>query len=414
MLLRNQGLQLGNRCGLYRVPLFPQDADQILGLFRVPQDLPDGGGNDLLQLFGGDSGGVAIVLPLFLGALVVVVTPAGCADRHGRLALAAKDLAAQGIVPHGGGPTALLAFVGSHTRLHCVKQIPVNDWRDGIFQPDGLVVLAVGVAGAIGGVEGLAIDQRADVFLVVQQVVQGVASEGSAPLGFDAVLVEPVNDLLVGAAGGVLLENSPDGGGFLRADNQLSFLDIVAQGRLAAGVLAVFGHVLHLFHDLLPGLQGPDLIKQRHAALGQKIGWVAEIAADHGLGDADHGHTHGGQLIPEGEPGRHLAEHPGLVVDYHGVRKANAQLGHHGIKLGPCVLHPADGLVGEHAQNGDAVLVAILGAFGHLHVDAVRVLVVGGVSGVDKRAVLSFHVAPPGVNVDTMNWLQFTTGYDML
>lgn len=331
------------------------------------------------------------MLPLFLGALVVVVTPAGGADGHGRLALSAKDLAAQGVVPHGGGPAALLAFVGAHPLLHCVKQISVDDRRDGVFQPDGLVAVSVGVAGAVRGVEGLAIDQGADIFFVVQQVVEGVAAEGTAPLGFDSIPVQAVNDLFVRAAGGVLLKNSPDGGGFLRADNQLPVLDTVAKGRLAAGVLAVACHVLHLFHDLLPGLQGPDLIKQRHAALGQKIGWVAEIAADHGLGDADNGHAHGDQLVTEGKPCRHFPEHPGLVVDHHGVRKAHAQLGHHGIKLGPGVLHAGHGLVCEHAQDGDAVLVAILGAFGHLHVDAVRVLVVGGVSGVDKRAVLTLH-----------------------
>ena len=226
----------------------------MLGLFRVPQELPDGGGDNLLQLFGGNSGGVTIVLPLFLGALVVVVTPAGGTDGHGRLALAAKYLAAQGVVAHGGGPTALLAFVGAHPRLHRVKQFPINDRRDGVFQPDGLVVISVGIAGAVGGVEGLPIDQRADVFLIVQQVVEGVAAEGTASLGFDAVPIEPVNDLLIGAAGGVLLKNSLYGGGFFRADNQFPVLDIVTQRRLAAGVLAVAGHVLHLFHYFLAGL----------------------------------------------------------------------------------------------------------------------------------------------------------------
>ena len=226
----------------------------MLGLFRVPQELPDGGGNDLLQLLGGYSGGVTIVLPLFLGALVVMVAPAGGADRHRRLALSAKDFAAQGVVPHGGGPTALLAFVGAHPLLHRVKQLPVDDRRDGVFQPDGLFVVAVGVAGAVRGVEGLAIDQRADIFLIVQQIVEGVASEGAAPLCFDAVPVQAVNDYLVGAAGGIFLKNSPDGGGFLRADHQFPVLDIVAKGWLSAGVLAVAGHVLHLFHDLLAGL----------------------------------------------------------------------------------------------------------------------------------------------------------------
>ena len=80
-------------------------------------------------------------------------------------------------------------LVGAHPLLDNIKQFPVDDRGDGIFQPNGLVVIAVCVSGAISGVEGFPVDQRTDVFLIVQEVVQAVGSKEIPALGFDAVLV---------------------------------------------------------------------------------------------------------------------------------------------------------------------------------------------------------------------------------
>ena len=78
-----QGLELGDGGGLYGVPLLPEDLDQLFGVLFVCQDIPDGIGNDLFQLVGGYPHGVAAVLTLFLGALVIVVPATGGTDGHG-------------------------------------------------------------------------------------------------------------------------------------------------------------------------------------------------------------------------------------------------------------------------------------------------------------------------------------------
>ena len=173
------------------------------------------------------------------------------------------------------------------------------------------------VAGSVLSVWQLAVNQNADVLLVVEKVVQAVGSESIAPLGFQSVPVQAGNNGAVGLAVGILLKDAADNLRLILADLQLPILNHVTQSGLAAGVLTVASHKAHLLHGLLAALQCPNLIKQCHAALGQKIGGIAQVFADNRLRDGYHLDAHGGQLIAESKPRGHFAEHAALVIDNH-------------------------------------------------------------------------------------------------
>ena len=59
--------------------------------------------------------------------------------------------------------------------------------------------------------------------------------------------------------------------------------------------------------------------------------------------------THCRQLIPEGKPSRHFAEHTGLIVNDDGISKAHSQLLHHSGILRASVLHTGNRLICKHA-----------------------------------------------------------------
>ena len=138
------------------------------------------------------------MLPLFCPTLVVGVAFAGDGHGHSGLAVAAEHLSLQGVLPSGCGTATLNPLVFRHPGLNPGELILVDNGRDGILHPDYILpVFGVGVPGAVCAVGRCPIDQRTDVFFIFQQVVEGIRAEGVSPFGFDAVPVQPGDDIVI-------------------------------------------------------------------------------------------------------------------------------------------------------------------------------------------------------------------------
>lgn len=226
-----------------------------------------------------------------------------------------------------------------------------------------------------------------DIFFVFQQVVEAIDTISAATFGFDPVSVQPGDDFPVTPAAGISIKYSPDNLRLCLINGQALFVSIqdylIAKGGLPSGVLLGSGHVAHFFHHFLACLQDPHLVKNRHITFHQKVGRVPEVFADHRLCDGNNLDPHFGEFIPEGEPGCHFPEHPALIVDHHCVRFAGTQVLHHLVILRPGIFHAADGVVCIDVDDGIPVLLAPFRALFDLDFDAVRILIIRGVSGED-------------------------------
>lgn len=139
--------------------------------FGAAQHLPDSVGNGPLQHIHGDIYAVTIVSAFFAAALVIIIDFLRGADGHCRLALGAKHLAFERVVPFCGRSSTLLPFVGGHFVLHFCKQLLVDDRRDRILDADAIGSCCMGISGAVLPVWALAVNQSPDVFFVFEQIV---------------------------------------------------------------------------------------------------------------------------------------------------------------------------------------------------------------------------------------------------
>ena len=130
-----------------------------------------------------------------------------------------------------------------------------------------------------------AIGHPANILIIMQEIVEAVAAKGAAPLGTDAVPVEPLNDLPIAPPGGVLSKDPLDNLRLCRIDLQPLVHYAITEGWLASGVLAGAGLVAQGVNHFLAGLEHPKLIDEGHTALRNKISGVPEVAANVRLRD---------------------------------------------------------------------------------------------------------------------------------
>ena len=158
-------------------------------------------------------------------------------------------------------------------------------------------------------------------------------------------------------------------------------------------MLAGFRSMLHASSRLLLALQDPHLVKERCYTLVQKNGRIPQVAAHSGLRNGYNPHAQGFQLCPKLKPQNHVAEHPALIVDHHGISSTGFQKAHHAIILRPCLLHAGNGVVCKNIQDAQPVLLAPFAAFFNLHFNAGLVLIRGGIPCQYVSAV--FHMSSP-------------------
>ena len=171
-----------------------------------------------------------------------------------------------------------------------------------------LVLDGVGFAGAFAAdaLRGKAVvDVGAGVFFIAEDIIQGVLFEIVALGGFHALVVQVAQDGGVTHAGVVHAEDLPDDGCGLLVDFIVAVLvDLVAEGHVAAQVLAVLGHTVfchaHALGNGLPLVLGKGGQDIQHQASGRGAG--VDVFGNGDQADAG-GHENildGFQGIPQG------------------------------------------------------------------------------------------------------------------
>ena len=386
---------------------------------RISKALTDGIRDKLLQHVNGDGHIITKPLAVLLAASIVKIlltASIGGSDEHCAFTLSAKDFTLERVVSRACRAACRLALICLHPFLYLLKGLPVYDGRKRVFHNNNVLRCGVAVPRAVRALGDFPIHQIADIFGIFEEIVQAVNSKISAALRTPLLGVKPADDLAVRHTAGVQAKDQPHRLGLGGVNNKPTVDNLIAKRRSAARVQPLTRHKAHFLDDLLPRLQNPHLIKQRHTAFSQKSRRVTEIPAYHRLRHRHNIDTEASELVAEIKPRGKLAKHAGLVVYYHGIGSSMLKLPHHAGILRAGVFHAAGGLICKNIKHRQAALIALFAAGRDLNLYAVLVLPVRGVARKDICAMHQNHLyksKSPFAAIVTANG-DFVKGYSRM
>ena len=213
------------------------------------------------------------------GALVVV----GGGKDHGGVAGGAADQAGQPMLQLAGGAGLVspLGFYGIHTLLCRFPGLQGDQGRMAAVGGDDILVKEI-PPGPAGGVPA----QLPNIDGIADDILHGPVLKRIAPMGAHAHGVQLPGDGVEALAGDKTVEDPADQLRLLFLRDQGAVFHPIAEGGRGLE-LSPAGVDLHAALDLLAQADGIELVHPLNDSLNERT----KVAADQGLGDADHVHA---------------------------------------------------------------------------------------------------------------------------